>query len=443
MNYIYKNRNKLLAILSIILVLPFIFDFGLLYDDPFSMGMINHSYHDIINLTTMDVHPPLYYFVLKTFLSLTTFWTSNIFIKIVFARLLSVLFSLITLLYIIKIMKKLNISFNKYLITLLFIVLPVVFGLDQQAAHIRMYSMCTTMTIIVIYYLISFIRTNNSMNLIIISILSALSLYTNYYFGLISGMYILSAVIYTTYKNKLQSSIKLIFSGIVSLALFIPWIPNLLTQISASNSNSVQSFTTTSKITIVEYIILMTFILFSFILKSGISKKILYLAYSSYLISIIIFILNIIMYPVSVSLRYTSTPLILLLILSITITKQANRKNITANNVVKILMLLFISLSFAKSLRNEIKQYNIPSISFINKFNKIKKSKDTEINSNKYSLNDFTWKNQAGNAIYLLSINKKISDKNYTNVYYSVGNGNVKLFHAIFPNIEHYYSKKE
>lgn len=442
MQYIYRNRNKILTILSIFLILPFIFNVGLLYDDPFSMGMINHSYQDIIKLTTMDVHPPLYYFVLKLFLSITTFWTKNIFIKILFARLLSLLFSLISLSYIIKIMGNLNIKFNKYLITLIFILLPVVFGLDQQATHIRMYSMCTAITIMVIYYLIKFIETTHLINLVMVSILSSISLYTNYYFGLIAGLYIISAIIYLLYNKQYQSSANLILSGLIALILFIPWMPKLLIQINASDSNSVQSFTTSSKITIIEYSLVMALIFISLILQSKISKKILYLLYSSYLISVITFTLNIIMYPVSVSLRYTSTPLILLLMLSITLSKSQNYKKIKLNNVIIVIILLFILISFLKSLRNEINNYDIPSISFIKEFNKIKANKNIEINSSKYSLNNFAWKNQGGNAIYLLSINKKISDRNYTNVYYSVGNGNTKLFHSVFPNIENYYSKK-
>lgn len=443
MNYIRKHKNKLLIIVSILLVIPFIFNIGLLYDDPFSMGMINHTYADIIKLTTLDVHPPLYYFILKLFLSITTFWTTNIFIKIVFARILSVIFALISLNYIIKILNTFNINFNKYLTTLIFIISPVIFGLDQQAAHIRMYSMSTALTIIVVYYLITFIKTNKLSNLVIVSVFSSLTLYTNYYFGLIAGLYILSAIIYELYKKEYNYSIQLMLSGIISLFMFIPWMPNLLAQINTSDSHSIQSFTTTSKIAILEYLIFMIIIFISFIINKGISKKISYFMYSSFATSIIIFILNIKMYPVSVSLRYTSTPLILLIILSIALnTKYQRVSKHTANNVVVTLMIILISITFIKSFKNEIMQYNVPSINFINKFNRVKQNNSKEINTNNYDINNFAWKNQGGNSIYLMSINKNISDKHYTNVYYAVGNGDTNLFHKIFPNIEHYYTKK-
>lgn len=441
MNHICKHDNKLLIIISTILVIPFIFNVGLLYDDPFSMGMINHTYPEIIKLTALDVHPPLYYFVLKAFLSITTFWTTNIFVKIFLARILSLIFTFVSLTYIMKIFKVLNISFNKYLTTLFFIALPVTFGLDPQATHIRMYSMCTAMTIIVIYYLIMFIKTNQLRHLSLVSIFSALSLYTNYYFGLIAGLYILSAIFYELHQKKYSSLFKLISAGIISLILFIPWIHNLILQINVSNSNSVQTPTSASKNTIIKYIVFIMIIIISFAFKKNVSKKVLYLSYSSIAISIIIFVLNVIMYTVSVSLRYTSTPLILLILLSVILKDKENNKRINISNIVKIAMILLVSFTFAKSLFDEITQFNIPSIRFIKTFNKIKNSNNTEINSNDYGMNSFVWKNQGGNAIYLLSINKNISDKHYTNVYYSVGNGNTQLFHSIFPNIEHYYSK--
>lgn len=442
MNFIYKHRNKLIIIASILLILPFIFNIGLLYDDPFSMGMINHTYPEIVKLTTMDVHPPLYYFVLKAFLSITTFWTSNIFIKILFARLLSVIFALISLIYIIKILHLFEININKYVITFLFVILPVNFGLDQQAAHIRMYSMSTALTIMVVYYLILFLKSHKRNNLLMVSIFSTLALYTNYYFGLIAGLYILSAIVYEIYQKKYKVVFQLMISGIIALILFIPWIHNLLLQINVSNSNSVQSFTTTSKVAIVEYFAFIIVILASFFINKNMPKELLYFSYSNVFISIIVFILNIIMYPVSVSLRYTSTPLILLMVLSIFLKSTTKTRKLSIKNSIKIILLLLIAITFAKSIRGEIKQYNIPSISFINKFNKIQLSRTNQINGKKYDINNYTWKNQGGNSIYLLSINKKISDKHYTNVYYSVGNGNVKLFKAIFPNVEHYYSQK-
>lgn len=40
------------------------------YDELFTMGMAEHSYGELIGFTARDVHPPLYYFIVKAFLDL-------------------------------------------------------------------------------------------------------------------------------------------------------------------------------------------------------------------------------------------------------------------------------------------------------------------------------------------------------------------------------------
>lgn len=38
------------------------------YDESYSMCLIRHSYSDVIRITALDVHPPLYYLLLKTWM---------------------------------------------------------------------------------------------------------------------------------------------------------------------------------------------------------------------------------------------------------------------------------------------------------------------------------------------------------------------------------------
>ena len=40
---------------------------SLTYDDFYSLGIIRYSFRDMINATAINVHPPLYYIILKTF----------------------------------------------------------------------------------------------------------------------------------------------------------------------------------------------------------------------------------------------------------------------------------------------------------------------------------------------------------------------------------------
>ena len=43
------------------------------YDELFTVGMIEHSYGDLIGFTARDVHPPLYYCIVKLFVDLCKF----------------------------------------------------------------------------------------------------------------------------------------------------------------------------------------------------------------------------------------------------------------------------------------------------------------------------------------------------------------------------------
>ena len=40
------------------------------YDELFTVGMIEHSYSELIQFTARDVHPPLYYMITKLFCGL-------------------------------------------------------------------------------------------------------------------------------------------------------------------------------------------------------------------------------------------------------------------------------------------------------------------------------------------------------------------------------------
>lgn len=68
-----KKISYLLYILTIIIILTMFFTSFSEYiwlDEAFSLKLIQHSYKDVILLTAKDVHPPLYYIILKFFVDL-------------------------------------------------------------------------------------------------------------------------------------------------------------------------------------------------------------------------------------------------------------------------------------------------------------------------------------------------------------------------------------
>lgn len=60
----------LVAAVSMILMMRQAFSLDVWIDESFSMALIRHSYLEMIQLTAIDVHPPLFYLILKTGVSL-------------------------------------------------------------------------------------------------------------------------------------------------------------------------------------------------------------------------------------------------------------------------------------------------------------------------------------------------------------------------------------
>lgn len=442
MQTLYKHKNKIILLLIVLLSIPFIFNIGLDTDEPFTMGLINHNYSDIINLTKLDIHPPLYYLALKLFLQITTFWTSNIFIKIIFARILSYLFGIISFLYLLKILSLINIRINKYVGILLFILLPLGLGKYNQLTNIRMYELSIMLMCIEIYYILQLHKKINIKYSIILTLSIVLNLYTNYFSGLIAGIYLIIFFIMYIFKKDIKRSLNCFFIGIISIAIFTPWIPIIFNQSSSQNIliNNIN----------IKFIleILIPIIILEIIVRKYYSD------HNSLLITInamsiasfidLIFI-NLSTFPI---LRYLCPVIYPLICIFTVIVYDLYRKQQKGKIITVILSLLLI-ISYSYSVYNVIFNFNIPSISFVKKFNKINESKKTNFNLSNIGLESYRWNASGenhggggGNSIYLLSIHKNISDRNYISTYQVIGNGNEKLFKAVFPNVEHYYTNR-
>lgn len=69
--------SQICLIIGMFLFLTWTLSTNLYVDESFTLGLIKHNWSQIISLDSMDVHPPLYYLVVKLFLMITTFWTCS------------------------------------------------------------------------------------------------------------------------------------------------------------------------------------------------------------------------------------------------------------------------------------------------------------------------------------------------------------------------------
>lgn len=272
-----KSNLKYLHIIVIILGSIFIalsiFHSNLWFDESYSVGIANHSFKDIWIIGGSDVHPIFYYFTLHV---LNLIFGNNILIYRVFSMLCTVLLGIIGFTHIRK-------DFGER-VGLIFSFLVFFFPVSLvYAGEIRMYSLAmllVTLTAIYAYriYKMSFgaciqrcrqtqdlppTECNNCnkvvsvKNWVIFAVCSLASAYTHYYALMASGLinlFLLIGLIFNCikYKKIIESSadgcqkgdptvklllhdkniIAFIVSAVIQVALYIPWLLSLLTQMS-------------------------------------------------------------------------------------------------------------------------------------------------------------------------------------------------------------------
>lgn len=432
---ISKRTKIIIVALSILLALPFVLCLGLDTDEPYTIGLAHNSYLHIISLSKLDIHPPLYYLMLKAYIGLTNLISTNIFFTIIAIRLLSLLFTIITLVYLIKIVKEINIPINKYIAIIVFTFTPCVISFSELAMAIRMYSFVTMIYMMVLFYILKLYSTSELKYAFILVVIIPVTLYTHYFGGLFSGLTLIFFSIYKLSRKDYKYVLISAIIGLLSIITFIPWIPSLkhqlLLQSAASGSHNTMA-------TIMPYIIIIGLVLvISFIFNAkytnDISKIVFYTLFYLNAITLVIFVIQKINSP-----RYVQPILIPYLFIAIFISLN----NIDKKKAFLVFISLFSLFGYVKSLHHFVVKFDIPSIRFVKQFEEIKRSPEKSINIHKYGLDKYYWDKKygggGGNAIYLESIGKKINDKDYINTYQILGNGNPKLFKAVFPNIEHF-----
>ena len=75
------------------------------YDELFTVGMIGHSYGELVGLTARDVHPPLYYMITKFFVDLCKLLLPGV-RAVAAAKIVSVLPYFVLLLYSVTFIRK-------------------------------------------------------------------------------------------------------------------------------------------------------------------------------------------------------------------------------------------------------------------------------------------------------------------------------------------------
>lgn len=220
-----ENKIKILHILVIIIstiILSItIFNTNIWFDEAYSLGLINQSMLDLITIAIHDVHPILYYIILKIFSLI--FGTSTI-----VARAVSLIPVIILLIFGFTHIRK---EFNEkagLLFSFFVGFLPI---MVQYSTQIRMYTYSILFITLTAFYAYKIFKYGNRKYWIIFVIFSLLSAYTHYFALFVAG--IINVILFMCLlKNKRNDIKKFILCGVIQV---IAYIPGLLIFIKQTN----------------------------------------------------------------------------------------------------------------------------------------------------------------------------------------------------------------
>lgn len=223
---IIKNENLphiLLILIGIILLLIPAFHSNIWFDESYSVGIVNHSFGEIWSIGSHDVHPILYYWMLKV---INLIFGANIIAYRIFSVLGIVVLGILGLTHIKK-------DFGKntgLLFTFFSFFLPVMLN---YALEIRMYSWTIVFVTLMAIYLNRFIKQKDFKNLLLFGIFSLASCYMHYYALIAAGILNLGLIIYVIRKkDEFEKSIikKFIVVEAMQVILYLPWLAVFISQ---------------------------------------------------------------------------------------------------------------------------------------------------------------------------------------------------------------------
>lgn len=213
-----KEIHIILALMAVQLMvcLPVITSFPIALDEPFS---IFHSQKDLVDLFAIfetENNPPLHFLLLH-------FWIKLFGISPLAVRLLSLVFSLLTIPVLVKLTHKLSNLSTATLVTLLFVFSNFH---HYHALEARTYSLFVLLFTLVLYDLFRFIFEDKRV-FIGLGIWNAALLYTHYLGGFILAVEIVVLLFF--YKKMTFGKVKQIgWGSLLTIVLYIPGIRLLL-----------------------------------------------------------------------------------------------------------------------------------------------------------------------------------------------------------------------
>ena len=219
LKHIFKLKYMHIAIiiLGTIFIALSIFHTNMWFDESYTIGIVRHSFSEIWNITSFDVHPPFYYFCLHI---LNLIFGESIILYRLFSAITIALTALLGYTHIRK-------DFGEktgFWFSFLMLFLPVA---AQYAGEIRMYSLGMLLgTIMCIYGYRIYKKDIHKLTYVFFGLSSLALAYTHYYGVLLAGVINLALFIYLikNRKERKQDLIKFTITAVLQVVAYLPWL---------------------------------------------------------------------------------------------------------------------------------------------------------------------------------------------------------------------------
>ena len=182
-------------------------------DEAYSFGMIRRSYADMCAITALDVHPPLFYILLKAF---TTPFEN----KILAGKIFAVIPYLILMSFGSVQLKKIFNAKTGLAFSLLFLFFPF---MQSYTAEVRMYSLGALFVFVNAVYAYKVYLSNSKKDWAIYTVFGLASAYTHY-FALASTAVVYGALLLAAIIKKREILKGWIITAVITIIAYIPWL---------------------------------------------------------------------------------------------------------------------------------------------------------------------------------------------------------------------------
>lgn len=220
-----KYKISFITVYIILAVLICILGFGeeIWLDESFSIHMVDHSLGEIINFTASDVHPPLYYFILKLFVQIA----GNHMIVLRIASIIPFLaMILIVGLFTSKVI-------NPKVGILSMVIMCAAPSILMYSTEIRMYSWCQLFVVCSVIISYKLARKDNTILWVLFCGVNALAAYTHYFAGMavmIVAVCLIINIIITKVDFR-KRFVKWLIANVCTVILYIPWLTVFINQL--------------------------------------------------------------------------------------------------------------------------------------------------------------------------------------------------------------------